>query len=321
MARMAARTDARVVNAATIVATHPPTLDATLVSPSSWSCAHGIERWRSNCGCRIDQQRAPSQQWRGPLRTALTTLADACHAVFEREGAALFANNAWTVRDQYGEVVAYDGDALAGFVRAAVRDATNAESVQRARELLEMERATLRMFTSCAWFFDDVERIETRQVLKYAARAIELSGIAARAMPPFIAALESARADTAGAPTGADVFTRTAIPKHDAAWGVAAGAMALAAASMNVTRIAVFDVKCETLQHTKWRVALHHRRTGITVSLDGEVLGTGPAVRVQLHETGEDPNTARELTASEFPETVAACLLEPWALDDASLAG
>jgi hypothetical protein len=321
MARMAARTDARVVNAATIVATHPPTLDATLVSPSSWSCAHGIERWRSNCGCRIDQQRAPAQQWRGPLRAALTTLADACHAVFEREGGALFVDAPGNVRDQYGDAVAYDGEALAAFVRSAVRDASNAESVQRARELLEMERATLRMFTSCAWFFDDVERIETRQVLKYAARALELSGIAARAMPPFIAALESARANTQGAPTGAEVFTRTAIPKHDAAWGVAAGAMALAAAGLRVPRIAVFDVQTDAMDGSGRRVVLHHRRTGITVALDGVVHGAGPAVRVLLRERGEAPASARELTVADFPESVAERLLAPWALDDASLAG
>ncbi|MEQ1691407.1 MAG: glycoside hydrolase, partial [Gemmatimonas sp.] len=74
MALIAQRSDAKLTNAATMVATHPPTLEARLVSRSSWSCAHGVERWRSNCGCRIGQDTPPAQEWRGPLRAALTSL-------------------------------------------------------------------------------------------------------------------------------------------------------------------------------------------------------------------------------------------------------
>jgi hypothetical protein len=87
-------------------------------------------------------------------------------------GRALFERDVWDVRDRYGDVVAFDGETLTGFVTSELRADVDADGTQRARELLEMQRATLRLFTSCAWFFDEVDRIETRQVL---ARALALS--------------------------------------------------------------------------------------------------------------------------------------------------
>ena len=75
----------------------------------AWSCAHGVERWRSNCGCRLDGGKSPAQQWRGPLRNAFSALAERTHEVFETEGRALFVTSPWQVRDGYGALVASDG--------------------------------------------------------------------------------------------------------------------------------------------------------------------------------------------------------------------
>src|SRR5205807_10302585 len=82
----------------------------------------------------------------------------------------------WAVRDAYGTVVGGASAGLAQFVAQRLRPGADRTAEQRARELLELERNALRMFTSCGWFFDDIAGIETIQILRYAARAIELAG-------------------------------------------------------------------------------------------------------------------------------------------------
>src|SRR5512143_14397 len=168
-------------NFAAVLAAHPPTQDVRLLAPSSWSCAHGVERWRADCGCRVAPERGWHQRWRAPLRQAVDWLAGELHAVYEREGAPLLGDP-WAARDAYGE---RGGPWLApdpAFVAAmAPRPLSETEAV-RAKELLEMERDALRMFTSCAWFFDDLGGLEPLQVLRYGAHAIELAGPAARGL-------------------------------------------------------------------------------------------------------------------------------------------
>src|SRR5437667_10209021 len=149
---LAGRSDVRVDNFAAFLARHPPQEDVRLVAPSSWSCPHGVERWRTECGCRVAPARGLHQRWRAPLRAALDWLAAELHAVFEREARPVFGDP-WAARDAYA----------AGFGAPA-------------HPLLELERHALRMFTSCGWFFDDIAGIESVIVLRSAARAIELAG-------------------------------------------------------------------------------------------------------------------------------------------------
>ncbi len=68
---------ATVTNFGAIINSRHDWHDCQLVSPSSWSCAHGIERWRSNCGCGATHETGRAQEWRGPLRAALRWLAEA----------------------------------------------------------------------------------------------------------------------------------------------------------------------------------------------------------------------------------------------------
>ncbi len=68
---------ATVTNFAAIINAQEKWHDCQLLSPSSWSCAHGIERWRSNCGCGATHETGRAQEWRGPLRAALRWLAEA----------------------------------------------------------------------------------------------------------------------------------------------------------------------------------------------------------------------------------------------------
>ena len=204
------RHDVRLENYASFLAREGAHGTARLVEPTAWSCAHGIERWRSDCGCRADTITESSQAWRGPLREALEWLATGLHDVFEREGTPLLGDP-WAARDGYGSVV--------GAIDAAARERFAAEWVEghaanpdaaasmRALELLEMERNALRLFTSCAWFFDDVGGLEPRQVLGYASRAIELAGPGGGHLrPAFSDRLEAARSNDPEVGSAADVF-------------------------------------------------------------------------------------------------------------------
>jgi alpha-amylase/alpha-mannosidase (GH57 family) len=310
----------RLTNAAALVASHPPTVEVTLASPSAWSCAHGVERWRSNCGCRLDANKPPLQQWRGALRTALEQLAAHSHEVFEREGRALFREDPWHVRDNYGDVVGQDGEALEAFARAAVHETAGEREVVRARELLELERATLRTFTSCAWFFDEVDRIEVRQVLRYAARSIELSGNAARLTPELVHWLAPATNGLPEAGSASELFVREALPHRDNTLCVAAAAMAHAAVGQEVTRIATFDI-ATVPRDEGWAVHTTHRRTGAVAVFHGRVTGSGTSLRVRIGDADRDEASWEQVSAHEFPESSARSILASWALDDHAITG
>lgn len=174
------RDGVNIENFASFLAKHPPQMTAELVSPSSWSCSHGVDRWKSNCGCRLAMEAPANQSWRAPLREGLEWLADELHAIYERDGSDIFTTDPWTIRNAYGEVMGESEAKVYAFIAGAIQNRNDGARLERAAELLALEENALRMFTSCAWFFDDVARIETIQVLKYAAFALELSGDADR---------------------------------------------------------------------------------------------------------------------------------------------
>ncbi len=166
------RSDVEVTNYAAFLAKRPPTDDVEIVAPSAWSCAHGVERWRSNCGCRVGGES--SQAWRAPLRSALEALREAAASNFDTTLSVLLRDPV-AARDEFIAVVRDRSRAnVSAFVeRHAARTLSVAERIT-VLELLEAERQCLAMFTSCAFFFDDLAGIETMQVMSHADRAIEL---------------------------------------------------------------------------------------------------------------------------------------------------
>ena len=146
----------KVENFESVLTAQPPAADVELVAPTSWSCAHGVERWRSDCGCRMALDGSTQQRWRAPLRAAVDWLAGEVHARYERVGAAL-PGGPWAFRDAAGATGS-----------PPVEDPALVRAV-------EMERSALCAMTSCGWFFDDFAGLEGRQVLRYAARAIALA--------------------------------------------------------------------------------------------------------------------------------------------------
>jgi hypothetical protein len=209
------RPDATVTNYAAFLAAHPPVEPVELVEPSSWSCVHGVERWRSDCGCRLAPERGWHQKWRAPLRAAVEWLANELHRTFELEGSALLADP-WAARDAYGATRGSGAGAIADLVAShAARPLAAAEAV-RARELLELEHDALAMFTSCAWFFDDVGGLEPLQAMRYGAHAIELAGpMAGRLESGFAQRLAGAVSNDPSVGDGRRIFlerARTRIP-------------------------------------------------------------------------------------------------------------
>jgi len=247
------RGDVRLENFAAILARHRPMSAVRLVAPSSWSCVHGVERWRSDCACRIAPDPAGrSMHWRAPLRQALDWLAEELHGVYEREGRALFPEP-WEARDAYVPV------------DAPARSRVPANATVRARELLELEWHALSMFTSCGWFFDDIAGIEALQVLRYAARAIAFSGSdAERLESGLLTRLAAAVSGTAGAPTGRDLYLAQVKPAFPVIARVGAGAVAAAriAPRTDVTSGAAYAIREEGPL-----VTVTHRRTGRAQSL------------------------------------------------------
>ncbi len=191
--------------------------DVGTVVTSAWSCAHGVRRWHSDCGCATDAREGSHQRWRQPLREALTILANHADDVFAAQGAEVF-HDAWAARDAYGEVLA-DPAAWERFVETHVRPVASAE---QARLLLAAQEARLASFTSCAWFFADVLRPETAIVMQEAARAGELLG-ALGAPPPLTAAwevLDAAVVDAGpGSPRDGAALWAWALAERDASVG------------------------------------------------------------------------------------------------------
>jgi alpha-amylase/alpha-mannosidase (GH57 family) len=154
---------------------HPPEWEAEIIEFTSWSCAHGVERWRANCGCKTGGPPQWTQAWRAPLRVALDWLRDQLIGVYEEEGAKILVDP-WLARDEYIDVVLDRSDAsVKRFLKVHVRSGLSERDVVRALELLEMQRHAMLMYTSCGWFFDDLGGIETVQIIEYAARAIQLA--------------------------------------------------------------------------------------------------------------------------------------------------
>jgi alpha-amylase/alpha-mannosidase (GH57 family) len=164
----------RLTNYGEYLERHPPTHQAEILEGTSWSCAHGLERWRSDCGCNSGGPDV-SQAWRRPLRDALDWLRDQLAEPFARHLETLL-HDPWRARDEYVDVV-LDRAPESGerFLAAQARRDLSPVEVVCAWKLLEMQRHLMLMYTSCGWFFDDLAGIETVQVLAYAARALQLA--------------------------------------------------------------------------------------------------------------------------------------------------
>ena len=162
---------ATLTNYGAFLAAHPPTYEVQIREETSWSCAHGVERWRSDCGCRMRGDW--HQRWRAPLRASLDWLREEIDTFYESRASA-WLKDPWRARDEYAEVILdRSAERLERFLARHQRVALEAAARLEVRRLLEMQRNRLLMFTSCGWFFDELSSIEPVQILRYAAMAIQ----------------------------------------------------------------------------------------------------------------------------------------------------
>jgi len=165
---------AKITNYGEFLELHPPTHEVEIIENTSWSCAHGVERWKSNCGCNSGRE-GWHQHWRQPLRHALDYLRDDIAGPFEVRGREL-VHDPWAARNDYiGPVLDRSWDNVNDFLQKhQTHELTHEEQVE-VLSMMEMQRHALLMYTSCGWFFDELSGIETVQVIEYAARAIQLA--------------------------------------------------------------------------------------------------------------------------------------------------
>lgn len=166
----------QLTNYAEFLEMHPPEYEVQIIEDTAWSCAHGVERWESNCGCRTGGRADWTQAWRQPLRSALNWLRDQVGVLYERHAGELF-EKPWKVRDAYIEIV-HDRspENIERFMAEHATTKLGSEETSRALKLLELQRHAMLMFTSCGWFFSELSGIETVQVIQYAGRVVQLAG-------------------------------------------------------------------------------------------------------------------------------------------------
>jgi alpha-amylase/alpha-mannosidase (GH57 family) len=187
----------QLTNYATFLELAPPTMEVELYlgsagEGSSWSCSHGVGRWKENCGCSTGGQPTWNQRWRAPLRESFDFLNEKLAAIFTAEGAKYF-QDPWQARNAYIDVILDRSNGVLDefFAQHGTANLQEADRVAALR-LLEMERHSLLMYTSCGWFFADISGLESLQVIKYAARALQLGQhfTSEPLEPPFLKILE-----------------------------------------------------------------------------------------------------------------------------------
>ena len=189
----------------------PPTCEAEVVENTSWSCAHGIERWRSNCGCNGGRV-GWNQLWRKPLRDSLDFLRDSTAVLAEKLAVSLL-KDLWAARDGYIEVVLdRSADSIEAFFDKYQLHPLNPAERIVVLELMELQRHAQLMYTSCGWFFDEISGIETVQIIAYAGRVMQLAarlfGEQGRALEPeFLRILALAKPNALDLKDGAAVYT------------------------------------------------------------------------------------------------------------------
>ena len=192
----------------------PPRWEAEIVDDTSWSCAHGIERWRSDCGCNGGKP-GWNQAWRGPLRQALDVLRDRTAPLAERLAEGLL-KDFWAARDGYVRVILDRSPTSEDrFLAEHATHTLSQEERTTVWELMEMERHAQLMYTSCGWFFDEISGIETVQIIAYAGRVVQLAkrlfGAEGEAIEPeFVAVLAEAKSNLPEVRDGAEVYRKFA---------------------------------------------------------------------------------------------------------------
>lgn len=189
--------------------------EADIKQASSWSCFHGVGRWKEDCGCSTGGHPGWNQKWRKPLRNALDYLRNELIKIFEAEGPKYYNKDVWEVRNNYISVILDRGSLTVSKFQQEnfLPDLSDNQRV-KAMELLEIQRQAMLMYTSCGWFFSEISGIETVQIMKYAARAMQLAaGFSKKDFEKkFLEILSEAKSNLSEHGTGKDIFEKFVKP-------------------------------------------------------------------------------------------------------------
>ena len=204
---------ARITNYGEFLQLNPPAWEAQIYERTAWSCVHGVERWRSNCGCNSGRA-GWHQEWRRPLRESLDFLRDWVTPRFE-SASKQFLHDPWAARDAYIRVVLdRSPDNREQFGREQFARELSPDEQVIVWKLMELQRHAMLMYTSCGWFFDDLSGIETVQVIEYAGRVVQLAEqlFGDEVEEQFLSRLASARSNLSEYGSGADIYRRYVKP-------------------------------------------------------------------------------------------------------------
>jgi hypothetical protein len=128
---------------------------------------HGVTRWADACGC------TPNGEWKKGLRIFLETLAEEIDEVYENT-TRKWLKDCWQARQDYIHVILGNEEFLQ-WQSEHISSGFKPGNSTALRQLMQAQVERQRMFTSCGWFFEDFDRIEPRNNLKYAAQAVALT--------------------------------------------------------------------------------------------------------------------------------------------------
>ncbi len=293
--RVRTRTGVTVENFASFLAREGAHHETRLVAPSAWSCSHGVERWRSDCGCRMSHDPPTHQRWRAPLREAVRWLTTQVHLRYDREAPALFTDAAAALAG-YGGALGGGPDATRAYALDALRPGLDHDAQVRAAELLELERGALRTLTSCAWFFDDIAGLEAVQVLRYAARVAVLAGAEGAALEEgFATRLAGAESNARTLGSGREIYYHRARPHLFPPLRIGAGLIA----ARHLAPAAAWS-PAWSLEGADPELTLTDRHSGRAYPLAAEVRHTGLEVQVRIRVRPDGPQAT--LSLGDLPE-------------------
>jgi alpha-amylase/alpha-mannosidase (GH57 family) len=277
---------AKIINYAEYLEKNLPQNEVEIKENTSWSCLHGVERWRTDCGDSSGSHPEWNQAWRKPLRNAMDWLRDVLVPNFEHE-IRKFLKDPWSARNDYIQVILdRSKENLEEFLSThAIRDLSNDEKT-RVLRLMEMQRHAMLMFTSCGWFFDDISGIETIQIIKYAARALQLARdtLGIELENQFVKMLEEARSNVQEHGNGAKIYEKFVKPSIMNSAQISAQGIIISTFSTFqngkvtlTTPSSCFELipeKIERFEQGKFRLSVGRLRFVSNITLEDETFGS-----------------------------------------------
>lgn len=300
---------ARLTNYGEFLEKYPPSHEVEIADNTSWSCPHGIERWRSDCGCKTGAHPEWNQKWRGALRDALDELRDAVTEPYE-EKAGRFLKDPWAARNEYITVILDRSDQnIHSFFNRQAAGALDDSEKPEVLKLMELQRNAMLMHTSCGWFFDDISGIEGVQILRYAGRVLELAKdlFGKDLEERFLESLGRAKSNIAEQGDGRHVFRRLVKPDETGFVRVAAH-YALSsffkphADSEKMYRYSLTRLAEQTFSNAKWKFIVGMVRVSSDITLDA-----GLFTYAALWSGGEhlDARIREKASESDFQKLLA----------------